>query len=376
MNAHERIMKALSHEEPDRVPTTSQSIEQPFIRQFNQEIPWFKKFTMGLSGHYDLEVARALGYDSKWYHTGRTSANWREKPVIPPELQPKANQNVGSAGIKTEKNSSGGSWYVDGVLKTPELMKEWISYIKTFTPGNPEFYTRWAKTVWQKYIAKDFVPIPTAGGPFYTTWASIGMDRLGYFMRKHPGLLSELINAWVNHTIDQHTLFFEQGVDMMYICDDHAFKGASMISPKQWDQFLLEPYQRLCANGHKYGAKMLFHSDGDLTEIIPNLINAGFDAIEPCEYEAGMRLGPLKEKFGDKIAFIGNVAASDVLCFGSKEDTIKATKQVISDAATGGGLVLSAGANILGRAKVENVRTMVETTKKYGVYPINKINMK
>jgi len=58
------------------------------------------------------------------------------------------------------------------------------------------------------------------------------------------------------------------------------------------------------------------------------------------------------------------------LCLGSIEFTVEITKQCIKDAAAGGGLILAPGANILATAKVENVRAMIETNNKFGVYPI------
>jgi hypothetical protein len=371
MNAYERIWKALNHEEGDRVPTFTQSIEPKFILSFVREGGWKQLVKSRWSPHYDLKVARLLGYDSKWIHIGWNHPIY-PRPEIPKEFPIKSNQHVGNSGIITEKNASGKSWYVDGIIKTPELMRTWISFIKSFSPGNLSHYQNFTQHVWKKFIAKDFVPIPTIGGPFYTTWASIGMNRLGYFMRKYPDLLNELINTWVNLTITEHSLLFEQDVNMVFICDDHAFKNHSMISPAQWDKFLLEPYKRLCNNAHKHNAKILFHSDGDLMEIMPQLINAGFDAAEPLEYEAGMLLKPLKEKYGDKITLIGNVAASDILCFGTVNDTIRATKQALLDAGEKGGLILSAGANILNDAKLENIRVMIDIVKKFGVYPLQK----
>jgi uroporphyrinogen decarboxylase len=374
MNAHDRIIKALNHEEPDRVPTFSQSIEVPFRKAYMAEVGL--KQTYGLPG-LDYEIAKDLKLDSKWNHHGLVRMPIFGRPKIPHELKEKIiGRRVNNVGHIHAKNSFGEDWYVDGILKTPELLTKWIEYIKHFKHAPMAFYKKF-KEQWQYSIdSADFVMIPTAGGPIFDSIGGIGLDRLAYMMRKHPQLVKDLIMAFTKVTKEDHERFFELGIDAIFVCDDHAFKNRTMLSPKQFEEFIEPAYKILANNAHKYDAKFLVHSDGDLSDGIPSYIRAGVDAIEPLEYESGMRLNVLKEKYGDKMAFIGNVPSSDVLSFGNVEETIKITKQCILDAAEGGGYVLAPGSNIIGTAKWQNVKAMVETVHKYGTYPIQKEKLK
>lgn len=367
MDVHARIRKTLDLEEPDRVPTFSQSIEQPFIERLDAQdgIPdelcdeLFPGMTL------DLVVAKALGFDSKWVHLGGTQAGPRDRPNVEvPE-----GCTVNSAGQLHERSSTGASWYKDGILKTPELLKEWISYVRDFTVAPPAYFKAFADT-WQLGIDHHLLPIPTLGGPIYTTWSSIGIDRWTYMVRKHPSLVSGLINAWAGLTAEAHACLFEQGVDMVFVCDDFAQKDRLIMSPTDFDRFVKPAYEMLAANARRHDAKLLVHTDGNIEGAMSSIVDAGVHAVEPLEYEAGMRLKPLKERWGDRIALIGNVPASDALCVGSVEHTIAITKQCIFDAAPGGGFVLAPGANILGSSMVENVRAMIATAVKHGVYPI------
>jgi len=368
MNAEQRIWKALCypHEEPDRVPTFTQSIEDPFIERFDETIGindygLFPELTI------DLLMAKNLGFDSKWVHLVGSMPPKRDQPETPPLP---SDQVLGKDG-KIHASSKDGKkrWYYDGALKTPELVKAWIPYIKDYVAPDEAYYKAFKKT-WEKGCENDIVPIPTAGAPTMDTWAAIGMRRFAFMTRKHPDLVTALISAWCDVTIKEHTLIFEQGIPYVFICDDHAQKERLMMSPADWERFVEPVYKRLANNAHKHGAKFLVHTDGNLNESFPGMYRAGVDAAEPLEYEAGMRLKPLKEKFGDKITLIGNVPASEALCIGSVDFVIEMTKQCIRDAARGGGLILAPGANILATAKVENVRAMIETNKKYGIYPI------
>jgi uroporphyrinogen decarboxylase len=125
-------------------------------------------------------------------------------------------------------------------------------------------------------------------------------------------------------------------------------------------------------NAHKHGAKIMMHSDGYITEEIPLIIKAGIDAADPFEYEAHNRLDVVKNKYGDKISLIGNVPATDVLSYGTVEETVKITKKVLYDAAEGGGFILAPGSDVLTSVIPQNLIAMIETAKKYGKYPLNK----
>ena len=369
MKAHERIMMALNHEEADRIPTFTQTIEPEFIERYDDEVE-----IIGAEGlPIDLQIAKELGYDSKWYHAGKLKKPDFEQPEAPKELLHLLKGRVvgGNGHISVKDSTTGRSWYVDGFLKTPEILKEYTEYLKAYTVADYSHY-KYVKEVWDKACKHDLVPIPTAGGVTHVTISAIGMDRVSYMIRKYPKLVKNLIDTWCKLTIEEHKCFFETGIDMMFICDDYAQKGRLMINPKVFIEFIEPAYKKIADNAHKYGAKFIVHSDGDLTDSFPSMVRAGVDATEPLEYEAGMRLKGLKEKWGNKITLIGNIPASDALCVGTVEDTIRFTKQAILDAGEGGGLILGQGANLLATSKIANVQAMIATIKKYGVYPIDK----
>ncbi len=371
MNVHERIFRALSLEEPDRIPTFTQSIEPPFIERYDEEV--------GIIGEenliMDMQVALELGYDSKWYHCGKLRVPEKSRPEIPKELlYLREGKVVNQNGQIYQSDPDTGRWYVDGILKTPEILREWTSFINEFTPADSHYYKNIAN-VWNNCISKGIVPIPTAGGINHVVTSSIGMNRFGYMVRKYPQLVKDLISTWAKLTMEEHKCFFEQGIDIMFVCDDYAQKNRLMISPAVFDEFFEPHYRRIADNAHKYGAKFIVHSDGDLTDSFPALTRAGVDGAEPLEYEAGMRLKPLKEKWGDKICLIGNIPASDLICLGTPEQVVAFVKQAILDAADGGGLILGQGANLLANSKVENAQTMIKAIKKFGKYPIDKSSL-
>ena len=365
MNSHKRIFKALEHEEADRVPTLAQVFDYPFTKKVSERMSVVNQPVNPLAKHAMYDAAVYMGFDSIWYHLDRIRTHSHEKPEVPEDILEK--YNIGSYNEWAQFYN--GEWYQDGVLKTPELLKEWISYIKTWEPAG-EIHFKSFKKIREHYLQKDLVIIPTGGSVAFATWAMIGMNRFAYMVRKHFNLVKDLAKALGKITKELQNCFFEKGIDMAFICDDWAFKGSTIYNPIHWNEIVTPVYKLLADNAHKYGAKLLIHSDGDLTETIPFLIDSGIDGIDPLEYESGLRLKPLKEQYGSKISLIGNISATYVLTYGSVDSTIEATKQALLDAAEGGGFVLGAGSDILSTCKYENVKAMVDTVKKYGKYPI------
>jgi hypothetical protein len=343
----------------------AQVFDYPFTEKVAEKMNAEDKPLNPLARHAMYEAAIYVGFDSIWYHFDRIHTHSHKKPEVPKEVLEKYDIKSYNEWAQYYK----GEWYQDGVLKTPELLEEWTTYIKTWEPAG-DIYFKSFKNIWDKYLQKDLVTIPTGGSVAFATWAMIGMNRFAYMVRKHMNLVKKLAKALGQITKELQTCIFEKGIDMAFICDDWALKGSTIYNPKHWDEIVTPVYRDLAKNAHKHGAKLLIHTDGDITETIPFLINAGVDGVDPLEYEAGMRLKPIKEKFGSEIALIGNISATYTLTFGTVESTIEATKQAIKDAGPDGGFILGAGSDILGTCKYENVKTMVDTTKKYGTYPI------
>ncbi|MHA1341141.1 MAG: uroporphyrinogen decarboxylase family protein [Promethearchaeota archaeon] len=371
MNVHTRIRKTLDHEEPDRVPILVQTFEWPFIMKAYSSLGW-KKILMLAKPYYQLNTAKILGIDAVWFHFGRFKIPHKEKPEVPYEIKKKfglQDAKINDWAQAFTYRKKGTSWYMDGVLKTPELIREWISYMKLWEPGE-DFHFKRLKKIWDKYIKKRLLPIPTGGAVSYGTWSTIGINRFAYMTRKHLNLVKKLAKVLGKITKEFQTKLFEFGIDMAFVCDDWAFKGSIIFNPKQWDEIIGPVYADIAKNAHKYDSKFLVHTDGNITECIPYIVKSGADAIEPLEYESGARLKPIKEQFGDKITLIGNVPATFALTFGTKDEVISMTKQCIKDAAIGGGYILGAGSDILGTCKLENVKIMIETAKKYGKYPL------
>jgi len=113
----------------------------------------------------------------------------------------------------------------------------------------------------------------------------------------------------------------------------------------------------------------MFHSDGNIEKIIPDLIDIGVNILNPVQPRA---LNPkiVKEKYGEKLAQWGTIDIQYTLPFGTINDIVKEVLTRIKTVGYDGGLILAPSHTILPDVPIENYLAFVKFAKKYGIYPI------
>ena len=114
---------------------------------------------------------------------------------------------------------------------------------------------------------------------------------------------------------------------------------------------------------------MIFHSDGNIWDVIEDIIDAGFWGLHPIDPKA-MDINEVKKRYGDKIALVGNTDLEFPLGTGKPEDVDQWIRQRIHDLAPGGGYVVSSGNSVPEYVPLENYKAMLLAGHKYGKYPI------
>ncbi len=146
-----------------------------------------------------------------------------------------------------------------------------------------------------------------------------------------------------------------------------AYAGEVMYADAQAGRLL----EALDALGLRRTTVVVYHSDGYIRPIIPDLIAAGVDAITPIEIGAGLDLAELKATFGHQLGFVGGIDVADTLRYGSVDDVRRATLRALAAAGPGGGFILgSSSEELFESLPTENIIAMWETTRDCGRYPI------
>ena len=108
-----------------------------------------------------------------------------------------------------------------------------------------------------------------------------------------------------------------------------------------------------------------FESGGQI-----QIIDTGVDAINPIEPVAGMDIGDVKQKYGDRVCLVGNVDCSHILSEASTDEVTQSVAECIRKGSPGGGHIIASSNCIHSAVKPENYLAMIQATKQFGGYPI------
>ena len=125
--------------------------------------------------------------------------------------------------------------------------------------------------------------------------------------------------------------------------DDYAGNTNLLISPAMFRKFIRPCIERLAnvIKDHNPNVKVMLHSDGAITKLLPDLISLGIDVIHPVEPLAATNIPAIKEQFGKQMSFLGGIDISHAMP-GTRQDVIAETKLRLSQLAKDGGYILGA----------------------------------
>jgi len=219
-------------------------------------------------------------------------------------------------------------------------------------------------------LQKDFFVVASILGPFEYVRHIVGegVDRILRLFYRDPRMLEYIFDR-VGLFLSKISRAMEEiGVDGVWVWDDLAYKGGPFISPDYYRRFVMPQHRRIVDAFRKAGKPAILHTDGNVKPLIPALIEAGFTALQPLEAKAGMDVRELKEEYGDKLAFIGNI---DARVLSSSREAIRVeVSSKLPVAAAGGGYIAGSDHSVPPDVPLENYRYFVELVKKLGTYPL------
>ena len=210
-------------------------------------------------------------------------------------------------------------------------------------------------------------------------WVSGGMTqpfKLAWELRGLENFLADYLGdpAFVEKTYDHiyemetamGVAFARAGVDEFGIGGDIAMQDRVLMGPVLWRRY---DKPRLAAmigavKRARPGIQVFMHSDGDLTAILPDLVEIGFTILDPIQPEC-MDVVEVKKRWGRRIVMHGTIGVQSTLPFGTVDEVRAEVRKRIEDLAWDGAFVLRAANEIMYDVPVENIAACFETARDY-----------
>jgi len=189
------------------------------------------------------------------------------------------------------------------------------------------------------------------------------------WMFTKPYVVRALINHYTRFAIELGKRALDEGADAIMMCVDYGHSKGPWMSPIMFKEFVKPALRKQVEAFKRKGGFTILHSDGNVWELLPDIVDTGLDAYQGIDIEARMDLGKVKEYYGDKVCLIGNVDPR-IIEFGDKKSLLKEVNRCLRQGAPGGGYVFSTSANLSICKNAENFIQMLSYVKKRRKYPI------
>ncbi|MBN2762488.1 MAG: methyltransferase [Bacteroidales bacterium] len=411
MNSRERILSAINHQQPDRVPvdlgaTGSSGIS---VVAYQNLLDYLGK--KHLKNHApdvvqqcsqpDMEILDLFGVDvvdvGRHFNTGENY--WHELELIKgyPALYPK--------WFKPEKQGNG-SWLAPG--KTGEYIGKMpagatffdqliFPYIDSYPDDYKNLGRELSRVVWGGF---GFTPYDWADEPNF--WEMLREKNLdlrsktdkalllgvgcnlfewGTFLRRIDNFMMDLyldpenVNRLLDVLMERHMAFLTNVckavgdiVDILKFGDDFGTNTGPFIPTETYHEFFFPRHKQMCdyvkANS---SAHTMLHSCGGIYELIPELIDAGFEILNPVQINAiNMEPERLKREFGRELTFWGGGCdTKSVLNRGTPQEIKDHVKHNLEVFTRGGGFIFNTVHNIMPDVPPENITAMFEAVKEF-----------
>lgn len=373
MLPRERVLTAVAHAEPDRVPTaiwgSAYGITDPLylglLRHLGlgEAVAPFRRRRAHTVNYYDDRVLEALQIDVRHVWSG-----------FPDLGGPGADGGVDVWGI---------TWVKRGIYPSPDthpLARATLADLDQFAWPQVEPYLRLdeleqrARWLHEQTAYAVVARAPDSYGPFERCCALRGTEQFMIDLGAEPEFAEELIRRVTDVICRLLELYLETAgryLDILELPGDDYAALRPIISPRMFDRFFAPAYRRIIGTARQIAphCKILFHSDGNMEPFLGRLIDLGVDIFHCLEPLPGVDLAAIKAKYGDRLCFWGAIDIKEALQ-GDEARVIAEVRQRIAELASGGGYVLAPANHLQPDIVPQNVVALFKAARDYGTYPL------
>ncbi|MCX7590236.1 MAG: hypothetical protein N2255_01270 [Kiritimatiellae bacterium] len=345
MTSKEYVLSAVCHVETDRIPITFDAQAEVYAALYR---------------HLGVTTKEAL-FDKLHVDT------WM---ILPgnyefPEAEKNKPEKTSIWGYRKKATAYSGGTY-DEVVCFPLAGKDRISDIRAHPWPSPEVLDFSQIPEEARKHANRAIIVPVTWGAYHIAAHVRGLEDLLMDFALRPEYLEHLLGTISEISLAAHARMLENystGVDIVYMADDYCSQLGPLFSPAGFKRFIMPYLTRTVDLVHRYGKKFLLHVCGAVRPLLPMIVDAGVDMLEPIQTRAaGMDPRELKRDFGKHLCFYGGVDLQQTLAKGTTRQVADEVRMLIDVLGEGGGYVLGPGHTYIQvDAPLENIMAMYTT---------------
>ena len=332
MDPRERVLTTFQHKEPDMVPLFEAWIESEIIEAL---------------GGSSYRACERLGLDCLplgWHPIGKTQAYGN--------------------GIDEWGRIFRNGQYGGGVVKTLEDLDTYTAPVIHAQNWFPPEKIKETKIKYEEKYAFFFAWHDCSLGLAYLR---MGIEQFFLSLYDQPELVKAVIRRSTEWVIALVEHAIQVGVDFIILGDDAADNSRPLISPSLFHSLILPEYKKIV---NASDVPILWHSDGNITPLLPMIVEAGFAGVHSLEPKANIDLAEIKDKYGEKLVLAGNLDTTEILCQSNLDLVRKDVDRCMRQGAPGGGYLFSSSNSLFEGHSIEAILEAYRYAKLVGTYPI------
>lgn len=373
MLPRERVLTALQHQKTDHIPTALGGgpyglVDDLYLRLI-EHLQLGEPVTPFRSGHnisyMDDRLLERLGVDFRYCWPGLLP----NSPVHPGEDEDTFYDSYGQVWKRAKPYYYTG----EGILKDALDLREIEQRIRWPDLTDP----RWTRGVAERarFLRENtdyfvVMRMVASHGPFQTACDLRGVENFLRDLALNPEFATTLLNRVTEAIEGLLRLAMQAGgkwFDMVELPgDDYAGNTNTLISPAMFRRFIKPCLRRFIQAIKEFNpeTRVMLHSDGAITKLIPDIIDLGVDVLHPLEPLPATDIPAIKASFGERVTFLGGIDISRAMR-GSTADVVAEVQHRIQQLGPGGGYILAPSNHLQADVPPENVVTLFQAAREF-----------
>jgi len=321
MTSRERVLCAIHHTKPDRIPIAESFWEDTLTRWRNEGLP--ENITP--SEYFDFDIIE-MGIDASPRFKAYLIDENEEFMTLQDRFGYVAKKHKGisrTLDYLSYPAPDRASWEkVKPMFVVKDDERSRIDTVAFPFRLEPEPTWQVAREKFRALREKGKYILASMYGPHEAVWRLHGFTETLMDLVIDPGLITDIAATYVDFLIQVIGKCLEEGIcfDGFFCVEDIASTRGMLFSPGHWRSIYKPPLKKLGDFLHENGIGFWMHSCGNGEAVFEDLIECGVKVINPLEAKSGLDIRVLKDKYGGRLAFYGNI---DVIAMAKSESAIE-----------------------------------------------------